>query len=115
MCGEKIEIFTKRTESVGSPPRVRGKGVGVDVEFRTRRITPACAGKSAGIFQAQLQAKDHPRVCGEKIEILMKRTESAGSPPRVRGKVPAADCKLLDDRITPACAGKSVLRSGADT
>ena len=53
------------------------------------RITPACAGKSAG-----------------KSTLMVKWM---GSPPLARGKVFIGYNRCLLMRITPACAGKSYL------
>ena len=72
-------------------------------------ITPACAGKSQRERHLPEPDRDHPRVCGEKFFSPKVPTETAGSPPRVRGKV----AQLVDGccccGITPACAGKRVL------
>ena len=51
--------------------------------------------------------RDHPRVCGEKKAVDVLAARSMGSPPRVRGKAKTALSRLIDSRITPACAGKS--------
>ena len=51
-----------------------------------RGITPACAGKRKADMLDALLGKDHPRVCGEKFACLMPKIDTAGSPPRVRGK-----------------------------
>ena len=51
---------------------------------------------------------DHPRVCGEKLISWAELTGTAGSPPRVRGKVRAGDGDRINPGITPACAGKSL-------
>ena len=88
MCGEKIRAVSATTASVGSPPRVRGKGIQVRMHGIAHGITPACAGKS----------REHPH----------KTRQDVGSPPRVRGKVFNTRPKKCDRRITPACAGKSV-------
>ena len=50
---------------------------------------------------------DHPRVCGEKKKMNMRKDKRMGSPPRMRGKAdytPVVDVRV---RITPAYAGKS--------
>ena len=74
-------------------------------------ITPACAGKSR-LQGSNLQLPgDHPRVCGEKRPLKPPHWAALGSPPRVRGKAESYDLTELEKRITPACAGKSVLRS----
>ena len=51
-------------------------------------------------------------MCGEKLRPDLARICRVGSPPRVRGKVRSADIGRQGGRITPACAGKSVCRSG---
>ena len=72
------------------------------------RITPACAGKTLDIKVSEMDNEDHPRVCGKDIIVLFKNRNNLGSPPRVRERlhVPIYGDEL--DRITPACAGKTV-------
>ena len=48
-------------------------------------------------------------MCGEKEMPLPGATRDPGSPPRVRGKGPAAMSRTAWAGITPACAGKSEL------
>ena len=107
VCGEKYTHQQHSFLTQGSPPRVRGKAFLAGAHIYHYRITPACAGKSLASFRMRTTSKDHPRVCGEKSGILWVRGIFLGSPPRVRGK----DFKIIDsyieDRITPACAGKS--------
>ena len=49
----------------GSPPRVRGKQSMDSIKNQVKRITPACAGKTATLERALSEPEDHPRVCGE--------------------------------------------------
>ena len=51
----------------GSPPRMRGKGKGDKAYYSGTGITPAYAGKSVSPKRIESLAKDHPRVCGEKL------------------------------------------------
>ena len=108
MCGEKRLNGYYFSDSLGSPPRVRGKGESPEKGENGLRITPACAGKRW--FSARYTSAfwDHPRVCGEKIGHALALRRLLGSPPRVRGKVRNARIKYLNVRITPACAGKSM-------
>ena len=70
-------------------------------------ITPAYAGKSrcsrlrCGVF------RDHPRVCGEKKKMNMRKDKRMGSPPRMRGKATTSSLPFPISGITPAYAGKS--------
>ena len=48
-------------------------------------------------------------MCGEKCHIKMTHHGTWGSPPRVRGKAKTGFAESVVRRITPACAGKSVI------
>ena len=106
MCGEKRTRQAVWTQCGGSPPRVRGKVVLLLVGWLLSGITPACAGKSVWQRLRPEPARDHPRVCGEKVRPWSSRGLDRGSPPRVRGKgIQQRNC-WVTMRITPACAGK---------
>ena len=53
---------------------------------------------------------DHPRVCGEKLCPAEPYYFLGGSPPRMRGKGQKGLIFVLQPRITPAYAGKRLLR-----
>ena len=55
-----------QSKVMGSPPRMRGKGIADDEARAAVGITPACAGKSCPDGYTPCPARDHPRVCGEK-------------------------------------------------
>ena len=86
VCGEKHGCAHTPHNAAGSPPRMRGK------EHRTRqavykdRITPAYAGKRRSPLSGSSSARDHPRVCGEKLLSFTGCCRGEGSPPRMRGK-----------------------------
>ena len=107
VCGEKWCTATSQRKSLGSPPRMRGK----DRDHHAKRIragiTPAYAGKRRVSTTIRETSKDHPRVCGEKTEGLLRCRPPEGSPPRMRGKGQVAGTDALPGRITPAYAGKS--------
>ena len=52
-------------------------------------------------------AEDHPRTCGEKLNIWTQKELIEGSPPHMRGKVETKNFLKEVFRITPAHAGKS--------
>ena len=127
VCGEKLYTPCVIAPSVGSPPRMRGKGGlaggrtvehGITPAYAGKasgamsgsdmdRITPAYAGKSCKASQAHLRRWDHPRVCGEKRTRNLSVRSRLGSPPHVRGKEVRLFFLFGLLRITPACAGKS--------
>ena len=86
VCGEKKKGGSPEKSGLGSPPRMRGKGVQRDCPLVGMGITPACAGKSPGQSALISDRWDHPRVCGEKPCEKMTAWSKRGSPPRVRGK-----------------------------
>ena len=51
--------------------------------------------------------KDHPRLCGEKLDVENNAEAKAGSPPPMRGKGYTTAAESEENRITPAYAGKS--------
>ena len=85
--GEKVRMISGGTMPAGSPPLTRGKVPLERLYYTTFGITPAYAGKSSSKFTSTHVLKDHPRLRGEKPEII---------------KLPPKNI-----RITPAYAGKS--------
>ena len=69
-------------------------------------ITPACAGKRDHVSIMLKAFGDHPRMCGEKISLVIRLKTKMGSPPHVRGKDISAGTIARTLGITPACAGK---------
>ena len=110
MCGEKESNIGGYVSTVGSPPHVRGKVRRLTLERLFTGITPACAGKSTKLRNAIRSKWDHPRMCGEKSAASTCPICARGSPPHVRGKVKENQTLWYEDRITPACAGKSYIR-----
>ena len=74
-------------------------------------ITPAYAGKSPQSLFDAAQERDHPRLCGEKYGVTTDYLLGRGSPPPMRGKVMILKQKRVNERITPAYAGKRPLYS----
>ena len=106
VCGEKQMEQGAGRLWVGSPPRVRGKVCSTYAETASRRITPACAGKSVQSSRFQSLRWDHPRVCGETKKSMSSSPPEEGLPPRMRGKDHGLQHIAPDAGITPACAGK---------
>ena len=107
MDGEKPTMKPVVLCGRGSPPRGRGKVHDFDQIGRSAGITPAWAGKSLFCFTAAVPIQDHPRMGGEKMEIMLDVWTYQGSPPRRRGKVVEICDVVALVGITPAWAGKS--------
>ena len=68
VCGEKFTRFVLQKTPYGSPLRMRGKVLLAENLSEHFGITPAYAGKRRCTITATTQRKDHPRVCGEKLQ-----------------------------------------------
>ena len=111
VCGEKKLNISPVPPHQGSPPHMRGKEIW-RLRWTTRkRITPAYAGKSfrGGFWGGN--CRDHPRVCGEKIEQRIRDYQAGGSPPHMRGKAKPGYFNNGNSGITPVYAGKRLLRN----
>ena len=85
---------------------MRGKGIDVDVMRAVGRITPAYAGKRQEQKAASAKKRDHPRVCGEKLEPLRWQAVTAGSPPHMRGKASESYQKITECQDHPRICGE---------
>ena len=90
VCGEKSQSTSASPRALGSPPRMRGKGVKQSNSRIRMGITPAYAGKRPARPGYAHNGRDHPRVCGEKGAAFRSLSSYWGSPPRMRGK--GVDC-----------------------
>ena len=109
MRGEDPKGSSSMSRLAGSPPHARGRlragrgrraGVG---------ITPACAGKTDGVFGECGRDLDHPRMRGEDVDKFIFPVANKGSPPHARGRHLQVCRAILPTPITPACAGKTLL------
>ena len=86
LCGEKSFLHSLTVTVKGSPPPMRGKGKAVYFRRTFLRITPAYAGKSIRNQHSPHVPEDHPRLCGEKVQLALMVDLLVGSPPPMRGK-----------------------------
>ena len=111
MRGEDLSFLCRTPWRRGSPPHARGRLTAIRPLLKCRRITPACAGKTGFFSASGPRAKDHPRMRGEDLSGGVGGAATAGSPPHARGRLIAPFGRQLPRRITPACAGKTMLKA----
>ena len=70
LCGEKRFRKAPLYGAWGSPPPMRGKAYDSPLQDTTTGITPAYAGKSGVCCWHYVIHEDHPRLCGEKIQVF---------------------------------------------
>ena len=71
------------------------------------RIIPADAGSTLTSEYAGLDARNHPRGCGEHLLVRIQWALRVGSSPRMRGAHAARTLPWLCTRIIPADAGST--------
>ena len=107
VCGENMACWPARVSVSGSSPRVRRKRHERHVHARVPRLIPACAGKTVWVCAAVFGIPAYPRVCGENSGVERTSVTTAGSSPRVRGKLAQRGSVTERERLIPACAGKT--------
>ena len=110
LCGEKYVTIISVKAQAGSPPPMRGKVPKNVYRARSTRITPAYAGKRSTSKPKRSPQQDHPRLCGEKPVFTAAKRRCVGSPPPMRGKASGTFKSPFSSGITPAYAGKSLVR-----
>ena len=109
MRGEDSIALAGRLGHGGSPPHARGRLGRGRPGRRRRRITPACAGKTTAETVGEGTSSDHPRMRGEDHTRTTMPVDGLGSPPHARGRPARTPVSRSRARITPACAGKTVI------
>ena len=104
-CGDDPVTIARNVSELGSPPRMRGRRMARPSGSPKNRLTPANAGTTLRTRLISTLRWAHPRECGDDPIALATLTQTAGSPPRMRGRLG----KILDPdpggRLTPANAG----------
>ena len=92
----------------GSSPHVRGALMAESLFTENGRIIPACAGSTGNRTGNRAAIRDHPRMCGEHRDELMRSRANVGSSPHVRGALVYRGKGIFDLGIIPACAGSTL-------
>ena len=106
-CGENAQKSTRRSVWRGSSPRVRGKRSWWKKTVDWVGLIPARAGKTLRAWSSPCARSAHPRACGENLYRCKRSRVSAGSSPRVRGKLVHPAPLVVNTGLIPARAGKT--------
>ena len=104
-CGDDRVASRNASTLAGTPPRMRGRrdlGAGLEREHRN---TPADAGTTRKIHGSPTVGAEHPRGCGDDLDLNSNTDATWGTPPRMRGRLTDAALVLATARNTPADAG----------
>ncbi len=107
VCGERHSDGENLRPTGGSSPRVRGTQKHSGPCINIRRFIPACAGNADAARAMRPIMAVHPRVCGERGDLIRIGNPVIGSSPRVRGTLTARRLSRLPKRFIPACAGNA--------
>ena len=94
----------------GSPPHTRERLLRCVCVLCSIRITPAYAGKTLVSVCFQLLPRDHPRIRGKDFHTVLITDLIPGSPPHTRERHGRPYDNTDAIGITPAYAGKTLLR-----
>ena len=93
----------------GSPPLARGIRMILNARHNRLGITPACAGNTIKKRHCPTAPGDHPRLRGEYQQRVWNSMTRSGSPPLARGILYNIIAASYRHRITPACAGNTLV------
>ena len=121
-CSDCLSLGQRRVDDVvsvifvqGSSPHARGRLLAQVAGMNWERITPpACAGKTSTAEKYTFFCTDHPRMRGEDWVYRISGSCPTGSPPHARGRRDWGAPVREQERITPACAGKTSDHSTED-
>jgi len=107
--GEHADRHRGHERGGGSPPPARGALSIHPDNVSQRRITPACAGSTGLRLTQPFDVPDHPRLRGEHCDGAGVAQGWCGSPPPARGALRPHELGGVVHRITPACAGSTLV------
>ena len=110
VCGEHHRFRSEKIPTYDLPPRVRGARLAIRSIGDAFRLTPACAGSTTTTRPAAMNTSTYPRVCGEHHTPGEGEPDDVDLPPRVRGARCAIAGLRVPERLTPACAGSTLLQ-----
>ena len=85
VCGEHTSMIGFAAMTAGSSPRMRGTLEETADDACAGGIIPAYAGNTPPQSGPVRGCRDHPRVCGEHVQVKMPAAGGQGSSPRMRG------------------------------
>ena len=105
--GERAPGADPTTAARGPPPRTRGTRPRRRRRRRLDGTTPAYAGNATGPDARHASSRDHPRVRGERVLLLIFVATRLGPPPRTRGTLVCVVVVSAVPGTTPAYAGNA--------
>ena len=107
ICGEHHVRLAVHQPAPGSSPHMRGAlGYSADDAAKSG-IIPAYAGSTATRRYCAAPPRDHPRICGEHLDVGKADLGNDGSSPHMRGARWVRNIMRMKTGIIPAYAGST--------
>ena len=107
MRGERFFLTRVNNVVFGSSPHARGTPVGEFARPEISRFIPACAGNATPPISKMAVSAVHPRMRGERRNIVYNIIVTHGSSPHARGTLAGEVQYQTVNRFIPACAGNA--------
>lgn len=104
LCGEHAWCLAVHAAKCGSAPLARGIQLLETQPSVDRRVSPACAGNTAGRSSSARSGRGQPRLRGEYVDDESERRRFSGSAPLARGIPYRQDHAQQTGGVSPACA-----------
>ena len=110
MRGERRTIVAFVPSWNGSSPHARGTHDRQADRPGHSRFIPACAGNAPARLISRTCSAVHPRMRGERWDVVLRGLSLGGSSPHARGTPVVAPVDHAAGRFIPACAGNATRR-----
>ena len=107
ICGEHLYAQFHTSSPAGSSPHMRGTPSVSSSPATRPGIIPAYAGNTTQVSVSPTSQRDHPRICGEHLQMTNVLSDEAGSSPHMRGTRDLMDISSIVTGIIPAYAGNT--------
>ena len=94
LCGDRCNRSADVMSVSGSSPPVRGSVLNNNYGASDNRFIPACAGIGPARSKPKHRYTVHPRLCGDRVDVIIGTFTITGSSPPVRGSgyLPSPNC-----------------------
>ena len=84
-CGDNCSLNQVIGHNAGSPPRMWGQRVAINLPRRSHRFTPTHVETTRPLRMPTSDQPVHPHACGDNAHVIFPLSSAAGSPPRMWG------------------------------
>ena len=105
--GKTARLLIPSLLSLETPPHAWGRHNPCTLVINLYRNTPTCVGKTCNRFQHRKTTWKHPHMRGEDAHGSQPMNSKLETPPHAWGRLPIEREKIITERNTPTCVGKT--------